>query len=461
VISAVACICLSLLSITGAGVIFLSPALSTEITKFSDATPTRPTIPTTTPSAPEPGTAEATPGGSLPPEVSSQMDAIEQQVIDMRELEPEQSVSRVLMSPEELHERVVNDFFKEYTTEDAKDEAIELGAFGLLDPDFDLYQLYIDLYTEQVAGFYDDDENAMYVIRGEGFTAIERMTYAHEYVHALQDQNFDFDEELNFNEEDCEEDAERCTAVRALLEGDASMLELQWLYTYATAEDFTAIQDYYGSLDFPVFDNAPEFLKDSFTFPYDSGTAFVQSLLGTGGLEAIDQAFQDPPVTTEQILHPERYPDDQPIPVTLPDLGPVLGEGWREINRQIMGEFATYLILAKGRDPSARIDEEVARVAAEGWGGDAYAVYANDQDGSSALVMTTVWDRNSDADQFAEAFNQFASARFGNPALDEGGVTTWQSNEGYTEFHHSEGTTTWIFAPNAETAAELWRLVSQ
>ena len=71
-----------------------------------------------------------------------------------------------------------------------------MAAFGLINPDFDLQNLYIDLYSEQIAGFFDIEENEMVVVQGEGFGGVERFVYAHEYTHVLQDQNFDIENGL-------------------------------------------------------------------------------------------------------------------------------------------------------------------------------------------------------------------------------------------------------------------------
>ena len=147
---------------------------------------------------------------------------------------------------------------------------------------------------------------------------------------SLQDQNYDIKNGLNYNDDACEVDTERCAAIQALLEGDATFSQTFWYQNYATNQDKQQISDFYNSLKSPVYDSAPAFLKEDFVFPYNQGATFVQDIYSQGGWPAVDAVYQDPPVSTEQILHPNLYPSDKPIPVTLPDLTTALGEGWRE-----------------------------------------------------------------------------------------------------------------------------------
>jgi hypothetical protein len=292
----------------------------------------------------------------------------------------------------------------------------------------------------------------MYVVRGESFAGPERLTFAHEYTHALQDQTFDIENGLNYNDDSCEEDTERCAAIQALLEGDASSVELQWFTNYATDEDQQEVIEFYGSYSSPIYDSAPEFMKEDFIFPYTYGQAFVDELLNDGGWQAVNEAYKNVPVSTEQILHPEKYPDDKPVTVELPDLLPTLGDGWIELDRNVMGEWYTYLILAKGRDKAAQIDTESAKDAAAGWGGDAYAIYHNEDTGQTGAVIDWVWDRDRDASEFAEAFVEYADARFQVEGDEQGDWWVWDTPDGTSLLYANDNRTAWIFMPDLETA---------
>lgn len=399
------------------------------------------------------------PTSVLDNQLTNEINQIQTQVVDERGLQLKYPVPVVLLSPDELRKNVVNDFLADYTDEKNADDVTELSIIGLLDPGFDLRTLYINLLSEQIAGYYDNDTAEMFVVQGQGFQGPERLTYSHEYTHVLQDQNYDIKNGLNYNDDACEVDTERCAAIQALMEGDATLSETIWYQYYATNQDKQQISSFYNSLNSPVYDSAPAFLKDDFVFPYDQGATFVQDLYNNGGWAAVDAAYLNPPVSTEQILHPNLYPSDKPIPVDLPDLTSTLGEGWREVSRNQMGEWYTYLILARGVNPNARLDDTTAAAAAAGWGGDEYLVLHNDATNATIFVMETVWDTTNDAAEFSTSFEKYANSRFGLKASPQGNTLTWTYSGGFSSFLHSGATTIWIISPDASTAQTISGLV--
>jgi hypothetical protein len=396
---------------------------------------------------------------SIPPEIVVQMDQIEVQVIDLRRLQPSGTVTRALLTRDQLRQKIETEFFEDYSPEEAQEDSIVLSALGLLQPGFDIFTFYQDLFSEQIAGQYDHKNKEMDIVQGFGFGGTERLTYAHEYTHALQDQTFDIEDGLKYTNESCEEDSERCAAVQALLEGDASMLELDWFTNHATQQDIIDIQDFYAEYESPVYDSAPDFLREDFIFPYIFGQNFVEYLFNLGGWQAINEAYGNVPVSTEQILHPERYPADQPENVELPDLMPIFGEGWRELDRGVMGEWYTFLILAHGLNPEARLNESESRAASDGWGGDEYLVYYDDQNGSLVLVMHTSWETVNDATQFYNAFQKHSTARFGAPSNLQNNRIGWTHDGGYTELSTQNQFTTWVLAPDEAIAQLIWSAI--
>lgn len=473
VILLVACICLSILSVAGAGLFVLNRSSGPITTSVATViVETRvpndsgfPTLAATTES-PLSGTVEATPpatlpaAGEIPAGVAQQMNDIEDQVVELRNLPPAENVGRKLLTSEQLRQRVIDDFLKDYTAEDAQSDVRVLSAFALLDPGFDLYNFYLELFSEQIAGFYDDKTKEMYVIQGEGFQGPERLTYAHEYNHALQDHAYDIENGLRYNNDICITESERCAAVQALLEGDATLLEQEWFTNFATDQDRIDIQQFYNNYQSPIYDSAPDFLKEDFIFPYSQGLQFVDYLHSAGGWSNVNNAFENPPVTTEQILHPERYPDDKPADVSVPDLTGTLGDGWMEIDRNEMGEWYTYLILAHGRDTNARIDDAQARAAASGWGGDTYVVLTQDQGDGTVSVLNTLWDTSGDALEFSTVFQDYARARFGDPAVEDSNEIAWDHEGGYDIFQFEGSQTIWISAPDADTSRSVLDAVS-
>ncbi len=179
-----------------------------------------------------PTSATAEPTSELPKDIARIMDGIQEEVIEIRGLNPTTDIPRALLSPDQLRRNVIEDFLAEYTPEDARNDAILLSTLGLLSQDFNLLTFYEDLYSEQIAGYYDDETKEMYVVSGSGFGGPEKMTYAHEFTHILQDQNYDFQNGLGMGDEACEQDSERCSAISSLIEGDASLTEYFWYFQY-------------------------------------------------------------------------------------------------------------------------------------------------------------------------------------------------------------------------------------
>ncbi|MHB8135547.1 MAG: hypothetical protein ACYDH1_15150 [Anaerolineaceae bacterium] len=363
-------------------------------------------------------------------EMLSVMRSIEKQVNDIRGLKLSSDVTRHTLSTESLRKRVLEDFFVDYTVEDSQKDAMILNLFGFLEKDYDLYNLYIDLYSEQIAGFYDELTREMVVVQGEEFSGSEKMTYAHEFTHALQDDAYDLENGLNLNDNQCLIDSEYCLAVQALVEGDATLTESLWLMEYSSTQDKKDIFSLYNDYQSPIYDSAPKFLQEDFLFPYRQGLEFAQSLHDQGGFDAINQAYILPPVSTEQILHPEHYPEDEPVSLNIPDLSETLGNGWQEIDRNSLGEWYTYLMLTAPYDPHFAIDETVAKSAVAGWGGDQYVIYQNETDNQIVLAYNSMWDSNSELEEFWLALLNYGKNRWGEPDKTNEVDLYWEQ-EGY------------------------------
>lgn len=376
-----------------------------------------------------PGQATPTPdSNALPPSIAGQMDIIQAQVTSIRGLDLLTGLQRDMMSEEELKDVVVNEFFADYTPEDAVKDTLELSVFGLLEPDFDLLQFYLDLYSEQIAGYYDSETKEMYVVGGE-FTGLERLTYSHEYTHVLQDQHYDLENGLNLNEDTCETEAEYCSAVKALVEGDASLTEQLWFLSNGTEQDRSDIINFQQTYSSPVYDSAPAFMKEDFLFPYQQGFDFANALYSRGKWAAVDAAFADPPVTTEQILHPEKYPDDKPVVVEIEDYVYDLGAGWSEYDRNVMGEWYTYLILGAGRSANIRLDQEDAKNAAAGWDGDTFLFLINEASSETAFIWLSTWETQKDSNEFFTASRDYGNARWGNSTESGSDMVSWNSEQ--------------------------------
>lgn len=441
VILAISMLCLCLIFTAGAGIALLWP-----LDFRMNSTPS-PQLPVESPVDPtfEPGMQN-----ELPPKTENKILEIEKQVSQIRGLELQSPVSRVLITQEELEEIVINDFFADYSDEDERKDLLVLSLFGLLPADFDLKNFYNELYSEQIAGFYDQDTGKIFVLKGTKFGGSEKITYAHEFTHVLQDQTFKFDEGLNYNEEALDADSERFAAIQALIEGDASQTEILWFQTYASVFDYRDVMKSYENYSSPILDTAPPFMELDLYFPYEYGFRFVEHLYEQGGFDSVNSAYHNVPLSTEQIMHPERYPGDKPIYVDLESFEEKLGPNWVELDKNTMGEWSTYLILSQAHDPSFQLPEDQAKLAVEGWGGDAYSIYHNEETDEMIFIMDSVWDTSLDADEFAAALTQYANLRWGTASSEGFNQPTWKGVDGTIAIIHEGDRVLWVIAPNGE-----------
>lgn len=467
----VCCLGISLLAVAGLVVFNRYTETNAPIGALPTSEPVLVSTATPLPIEPNPtrqpmGTAVAKPtlesAAPVPAEIAAQMDNIEQKVSLLRGLLPVSPVQRGLLTPDQLRQQMQEDIYADSSPEEIADDGHALSILGLLPPGFDLQALYVDLLSEQVAGFYDAETKEMYVVQGEAFKGPERMTYAHEFTHVLQDQTYDLRGGLKSNPDYCQDHSEYCAAVNALIEGDASLTESLWFFRYATAQDKKDVTDFYSTYSSPIFDSTPYFLQQDLIFPYQYGLEFVQSLYDNDGFASVDEAFRNPPVSTEQILHPDRYPDDTPQEVTLPNLTPALGDGWREIDRNVMGEWSTYLILTAGYDEAMRMDSGEAADAAEGWGGDAYAIFYNDDQAQAAFVLRTRWDTRPDLNEFWNALKTYGRLRWGTVTRSDSTELVWTGTaDGSVLVYRTEQELVWIIAPDESAAAAMRSALEQ
>lgn len=434
-LAALACVCaLAFVGLGGAAYYFFAASRPTQPTEAPPST----AVPIVATDAPD-----FTPGAN--DEANAEMDTIEQQVKDIRGWDSTQPVPRNFYSEDQLRDYNLEWFEKDYSEEEARDDVLSLAAFGLMDPDFDLYNFYIDLYSEGILGMYDDDVQELFIISERGLGAVERGTFAHEYQHALQDQNHGF-EALGWTDEAFDADSQKFAALQAMMEGEAMVVETQWENQYFTQADW---DDYYNNAyaepDSAVY-RAPEWLQKDFYFPYIQGMAFVQALYDRGGWAEVDDAYTHIPTSTEQILHLDKYDaGEAAVEVTAPDLVGILGLDWRVIDTNNQGEWYTTLVLEQF------INEDDAANAAAGWGGDRYSVAYNDSTQQTVAAWHLVWDTNADTEEFVDAFKDYGDARFDTIAEVGDGQICWNTDSVSSCLFYSPNATLWVLAPDQAT----------
>lgn len=350
-----------------------------------------------TPTVPESSTspgASSTPSTTLSPDLAAEYARIEEQVQQIRGLTAKHDVPKAVLDEGQLKERVEADFASTATPEYWTAYTRVLRGMGLLGPTQDAGELMRELLESQIAGFYDTEADELYLIARNGEPGpTEKVTFAHEFNHALQDQSFDLDR----LELDALDQTDRTTARLSLIEGDATLLMTMWTVNGLTPSE--AIEMLGESLDpaqTEILARMPAVLSETLMFPYQDGMSFIAAIREQGGWEAVNRAFATPPDSTEQILHPEKYLGrETPVTVTLPSgLASGMGSDWKVALQDTIGElqWRIWLDQAGSRDAASE--------AAAGWGGDRIALLEG-PNGRAAIVASTAWDTAGDAADFA------------------------------------------------------------
>ena len=402
----------AILIVLGIGVIGVFGLLVVALASQSRAgLPAAQAGPIVTPGRPPP-TWTPTPTGAptptpTPRAAPTQLQPLVEAAIRARELEPIASIHYVLSAQFDIDLYLRNDI-------DAQSVVLantfwdEMRALGLVDFELEYdRQRIIDLTSRQLAGFYSPTDKTLYAVtRSSRVDPGEYVVIVHEYVHALTDMHFDLSR-LLYAERTIDSDL----AARALAEGDATLAENSTPWAFYQPDDWKQYaQDVRAAVPlYREFGISAAFLLIQ-TFPYAEGWEFVWTLRESGGWEAVNQAYDRVPVSTEQILHPDRYSagNDLPRALTLPEIeAPSIAGYDQVVASDRLGEFVLSVLL----DEFIR-DESRARQAAAGWGGDAFRAWT-DRFGNQAYALLTAWDTEEDAREFMSPAAEMLSIRTG------------------------------------------------
>ncbi len=259
-------------------------------------------------------------------------------------------------------------------------------TIGVIPPGSDIRSALRSFQQGQVVGFYNPENGELVYIGDENLGVNETFVLAHELTHALDDQHFGL-KKIDRLQLSCRDEA--IQASLGLVEGDAQLAAGQVVARFPPTGSDSG--DFGGG---PPSD-VPRFIQELQFWPYDAGQAFVAALEARGGEQLVDQAFESYPVSTEQIMHPDRWPGDVPTPVDIPDEGPALGRRWGDLDVMEVGEQWLQTMLG------LRLGDGEASDAAAGWDGGIYRAWS---DGSNVAVdLRTVWDTGADAQEFRSA----------------------------------------------------------
>jgi hypothetical protein len=331
-------------------------------------------------------------------------DEVLAQMSKLLDLPIKEPLKKSLRSKQEIREYLVRE--EEEDRNDAQRYADKkaLEAFGLIPKNFPLDSFMLDVLTDQVAGLYDPKSKEFYI--ADWIPADEqRAVMSHELTHALEDQSFHIDSWIKAARPN--DDAE--LAREAVSEGSA----LAAMVDYTLREQQVSVRDLpdvallirSGAVEEmdkdPNLAKAPGYIRDELLFPYLAGTSFSQQFLKAhDGWQDLNLLFKNPPISTQQILHPQLYLTNvKPAAVPLPEWkGSVPGD-WKLLEENVLGEFGLQEVLKQF------LGQDRADTLAAAWAGDRYALFEDPKTKEISLVFRLALDNTEDAARF---FGQYS-----------------------------------------------------
>jgi hypothetical protein len=354
--------------------------------------------------------------------------AFEQILPGMRKISFKHEVKRDVTAREALREIIKKEIEEDKSATEFHGDEVAMKALGLIPKSLDLKETMLKIYAEEIAAFYDPKTKTMHLIKEpeakmkqapsflerllgkkSGFDKDENKTViAHELTHALADQNYD----LDAMSRQIKGDDDRDLAFSALVEGEATLMMLgaqmgDWEGRQTAAmpsaqldRTFSLLMPFMGLAGGQAMRQAPPVFGDLLLFPYLRGLVFCSRLTNDGGWAALDDAYKSPPLSTEQVLHPEKFRAKPDVPMAI-DFGTFdAPNGWKEATRNVAGEFQISVLLRRFN----------GKTAAAGWDGDSFVAFEG-PDGRFGLAWLSTWDSEDDAKEFARSYAEFQTRK--------------------------------------------------
>lgn len=346
-------------------------------------------------------------------EVLAKTDAVLEELRTMRGLPPPKPIHKEFRSRDQLREMLARYSREEKNQLTLEAERKTLLKFGLIPKDFPYVKFILDLLTEQIAGFYDFRTHELNLLDTAPMD-LQIPILAHELTHALQDQSFDL-KKFNIpapNNDDLTE------AHETLVEGDATAMMLDFLLKPMGRSINTLGFDVREMLEESTqmtassqktFNEAPRALQTTLKAPYLYGTTFFQYFRRHNDWPKLPAVYRDPPVSMEQMMHPQKYFEqrDNPVYLSIPSPKSEFQRHWKLVDTNVLGELGMLIVLQQ------HLNDDNARIASEGWGGDQYQIYEDDS-GRLLLLLFSTWDTPEDAVQFFNSYRVLLEQKYKN-----------------------------------------------
>jgi len=317
-------------------------------------------------------------------------------IVQVRELSPPQNIPLKVVTVDWVEENWGRKFAEESSEELQVEEEIYKALF-LMPQNLSLAEVEVEQSRATVAAVW---EGNLYVVR-EHFNPFDKLsaerTLAHEITHMIQEKYFK-GSAARFHDE--------LQAWAVLIEGDAGFTADKYTKeataTPTVSDDLVFLSSSNKpsvATHFPAV-KMPESLVELWLFRYKYGESFVSALYGVGGWEKVNAAYVNPPLTTEQILHPEKYLEGESF--ALVDSMPLNSSDWNLVKTERFGEHFIRVML------SSHIPRDDAIKAAEGWHGDNFTYYKKEE--NHLFTWKIVWDTERDSIEFFDSFVQMMDA---------------------------------------------------
>jgi hypothetical protein len=276
-------------------------------------------------------------------------------------------------------------------------------AFGIVPDSVDLRRLMLDLYSEQVAGYYDPDSSALFVVRGAD-PLVVKLIMAHELVHALQDEYTPLNAILKLRRQN-----DRQMAGQAVAEGQATLASIEALAPGSDVDDVLGNWDQVRRLiraqqsAMPVFASAPPIIQEGLLFPYLAGAQFMRDFNARRARPDEEPYGDRMPISTAQVLHPHVYITRR-VPMRIVFARSPARDTL--VYDDDFGEFETRIALE-----TWGVDTAAAVPAAAGWDGDRFEVLGTRA--GTVVLWASAWATADDATGFERALTAGWARRTG------------------------------------------------
>ena len=345
--------------------------------------------------------------------IFSQVDDMLRTLSDITAWKVQRTVPAEILAKEKFSKMVQEGVKDAETSKETHAAEVALKMFGLVPQDFNLAHESGDLLAELAAAIYDYKKKRLFVLDSTKADTEQRIALVHELAHALADQQHPLRKYINDADGD-----EQQTARQAVIEGQATWLSWAYLSKKSGGRGevppalVDRLADSAGASgdDFPVFSQAPLYIRESLTFPYTEGMRFQDAVYRELGQAAFERVFRDPPRSTQHIMHPQTYlMGRMPTKPALPRLEDAVGKEARHFRILAdgdVGEFDYSVMLRQ------YIGETEGRDAASHWRGGVYRLYEHKQAKYPVLAHSSEWDSPEAARAFFDLYQRVLRAKW-------------------------------------------------